>query len=189
MVKRCADCEEWLDETHFYVYKRNRGGLRNYCKTCSKKRSIRCANRSPDAIAGHAISYLLTNKKRAKHLPEGHLTRSELWALYKAQDGKCNITGIEFTTESEKRPSPDRIDSSKGYVPGNVHWVCARVNVMKMEKSIDNLHDWALAIVRGFNRDSPDVHTLLAEEVSEASWDGEDEGVQEDGSDSMSGES
>ena len=54
----------------------------------------------------------------------------ELLALWRKQDGKCAISGwgISFT---ERTASLDRIDSTKGYVIGNVHWVHVNVNVCK----------------------------------------------------------
>ena len=38
----------------------------------------------------------------------------------------------------KRTASLDRIDSEKGYVAGNVHWVHKTVNKMKMEFSVDD---------------------------------------------------
>jgi hypothetical protein len=52
--------------------------------------------------------------------------------------GRCELTGIRFNldrTDEAGRPffhSIDRIDSSKGYVRGNVRIVCAGINVAMM---------------------------------------------------------
>jgi len=70
-------------------------------------------------------------------------------AIYDAQDGKCALSGIEMTfTYDKNHPttnagakkrkwpyniSPDQIDAGKGYVRGNVQFVCAQVNMMKGE--------------------------------------------------------
>lgn len=67
------------------------------------------------------------------------VTIEELWELFKKQDDKCALTGLPIHFESfrnkaigvEQSASLDRIDSSKGYVPGNVQWVHKDVNVMK----------------------------------------------------------
>lgn len=54
--------------------------------------------------------------------------------------GKCMLTGIPFSSEklSGRRrpwlPSLDRIDSSKGYIDGNMRLVCSAVNIA--------LNDW-----------------------------------------------
>jgi len=71
------------------------------------------------------------------------------FAIYDAQDGKCALSGIEMTftydkahpttnagAKHKKWPyniSPDQIDAGKGYVRGNVQFVCAQVNMMKGE--------------------------------------------------------
>ena len=58
-----------------------------------------------------------------------------LWGLFLDQDRKCNISGIEIyfgqKNNSDKTASLDRIDSSKGYIEGNVQWVHKDVNMMK----------------------------------------------------------
>lgn len=60
--------------------------------------------------------------------------------LYHAQNGLCAMSGAEMTYEKRTRHSVwenwanmslDRIDSSVGYIPGNVHLVCVSINVMK----------------------------------------------------------
>jgi hypothetical protein len=68
---------------------------------------------------------------------------------------KCAATGIPFDFERPPdglsrhpwAPSIDRIDSSKGYVPGNVHFVCWAYNVAKHEFSVGVLLTLARAIV------------------------------------------
>ena len=62
----------------------------------------------------------------AKILRQGHCKLSGVKFVYKQGGGKKNIFS----------PSIDRIDSRKGYVPGNVMFVCWGVNVMKHEMSL-----------------------------------------------------
>ena len=60
-----------------------------------------------------------------------------MWNLYVIQEKKCKLSGlpIEFGISnrklSETTASLDRIDSSKGYVEGNVQWVHKNINIMK----------------------------------------------------------
>ena len=58
--------------------------------------------------------------------------------LYEQQKGKCKLTDIDFTFETNKEktrkflpfnPSLDKIDSSKGYTKENVRLVCTIVNL------------------------------------------------------------
>lgn len=62
-----------------------------------------------------------------------------LWELFQRQDGRCALTGcqlIPHRKESEEyTASLDRIDSTKGYIEGNVQWVHKDINYMKMDLS------------------------------------------------------
>lgn len=55
------------------------------------------------------------------------------WVMERLRWGKCELTGIPFRYDpgSPYRPSLDRIDSSKPYVPGNVRVVLVFVNWAK----------------------------------------------------------
>jgi hypothetical protein len=59
-----------------------------------------------------------------------------LWHLFLKQDRKCALTGLTLvmpksTYDKSKNVSLDRIDSTKGYVAGNVQWVHTDINRMK----------------------------------------------------------
>lgn len=67
------------------------------------------------------------------------LTREELESLFIEQDRKCKLSGIPITFANTRKKhnkglttaSLDRIDSSKGYIKGNVQWVHKDINLMK----------------------------------------------------------
>lgn len=52
------------------------------------------------------------------------------------QDGKCALSKLPISVKS-KTASIDRIDSSKGYVEGNIQWLHKDVNMMKRHYSIN----------------------------------------------------
>lgn len=57
---------------------------------------------------------------------------------------KCPILGIvlEYCARGINNPaaaSPDRIDNSKGYIPGNVQVISFRANELKSDASLDEL--------------------------------------------------
>jgi hypothetical protein len=69
------------------------------------------------------------------------------WELFKQQNNKCSLSDIllEFSTvskEHEQTASLDRIDSSQGYIRGNVQWVHKHINVMKQDMSDDTFIWW-----------------------------------------------
>lgn len=81
------------------------------------------------------------------------ITKEYISSLLISQNYKCALSGvkIKFPIRGEKRSaitaSLDRIDSSKGYIVGNVQWVHKRVNIMKMNMTDDIFIDWCEKIV------------------------------------------
>lgn len=65
------------------------------------------------------------------------ITIEYAWALFEKQGGVCALSGLPIwfrhttTVYSSQTASLDRIDSSKGYVEGNVQWVHKDINRMK----------------------------------------------------------
>jgi hypothetical protein len=87
-----------------------------------------------DHVVRSANGSKLGNKERKPK--ELTLTIQEAWQLFLSQNRKCALSGLELTFPSVyKDPSwtasLDRIDSSKGYIEGNVQWVHKDINMMK----------------------------------------------------------
>lgn len=69
------------------------------------------------------------------------LSKEYLWSLFCKQNKKCALSGIDLTMATTLKKhmkggttaSVDRIDSSKGYIEGNVQWVHKSINKMKMD--------------------------------------------------------
>jgi len=65
------------------------------------------------------------------------ITIEYIWDLFLSQNKKCKLTGLPLTfaqrdnQQSDTTASLDRIDSSKGYIEGNVQWVYKDINQMK----------------------------------------------------------
>lgn len=69
---------------------------------------------------------------------EFSITIEYLWELLLKQNKKCALSGMNLVfsetrknKDKSKTVSVDRIDSSKGYVEGNVQWVHKQINIMK----------------------------------------------------------
>lgn len=80
---------------------------------------------------------------------EFDITIEFAWDLYNKQQGLCAISGVPIkcgNVKQNKTASLDRIDSSKGYVPDNIHWVHKDINAMKMNKNIDDFIEWCIKI-------------------------------------------
>lgn len=92
--------------------------------------------------------YIYRVRKNA--INRGHIFSISIeysWDLFLKQNRKCALSGIElnFTSRSNMSSmtaSLDRIDSSKGYIEGNVQWVHKLINRMKMDLSDSELIDF-----------------------------------------------
>ena len=72
------------------------------------------------------------------------ITIEQAWQVFLSQDRRCALTGLPLTmlggnsAVAEATASLDRIDSSRGYVPGNVQWVHKHIN--RMKNDFDEAH-------------------------------------------------
>ena len=73
---------------------------------------------------------------------ECNLDLPYLKKLWEDQQGKCPITGVELQLKQSYnknyQASLDRIDSSKGYIKGNVRYTSVSVNWLK--SNLDDTH-------------------------------------------------
>jgi hypothetical protein len=85
-----------------------------------------------------SLDFFTTVKRNAKKRSiEFDISIEYLWDLYLKQKGKCALSGLSLlfgrvVKDRESRTvSVDRIDSTRGYVEGNVQWVHKKINIMK----------------------------------------------------------
>jgi hypothetical protein len=79
-------------------------------------------------------------KRRKKGRDDAYdIDQEYIEKLYDEQRGVCAISGLVMACKTHDRYnlSIDRIDSSKGYIKGNVHLVCSIINNMKNEYSME----------------------------------------------------
>ncbi len=138
-------------------FKRNQArGRKNYCsRSCVGKANIginipketrvwthleKYKDNCKDEFTGFRV-YLRRTKKRDKDFD---LDLPYLKELFESQDGTCPYSGVKLTLALSKKKndqhstaSLDRIDSSKGYIKGNVQFVSITINLMKNSMTHD----------------------------------------------------
>jgi hypothetical protein len=138
--KCLCDCGEYLE-----VFKNNL--IMGYTKSCGclRKRTRRTTWKGYEEISGRLIGRIKHGAK-IRNL-EYNISNEFLWNLFLKQDRKCVITGYDINfAESyaseviSQTASLDRIDSSKGYVEGNVQWVHKDVNRLKSDWTLEKFH-------------------------------------------------
>ena len=78
------------------------------------------------------------------------ITIEYAWKLFVKQHRKCSLSGVIISLDKHskegKTASLDRIDSTKGYIVGNVQWVHKRVNKLKGSMTEAELIYWCDSI-------------------------------------------
>lgn len=101
----------------------------------------------------------------ARSRTTGHyvgVTTEDLAELFNAQGGRCALSGIpliisEQRSREETTASLDRIDSSIGYIRGNIQWVHKDVNMMKQRFSQEHFINLCTAIA-DYCRGEDNIH-------------------------------
>lgn len=97
-------------------------------------------------ISGSIFGFIRINAKD-RNL-EFSITIEYIWNLFLKQNKKCAITNKTlYFDKKNKTASLDRIDSSKGYIEGNVQWVHKDINLMKHKLSMKELIDLCQLVV------------------------------------------
>ena len=127
---KCQYCGEENPDM-FYLH------LHSTCKKC-------LAQRNKNSFLTDMAKKLLSNSKKSYlHRPniDGYnLTKEYIQELLEKQGYKCYYTGVDLKMGDKlTNPTLDRIDSSKGYIKGNVV-VCTEIaNIMKNDLSISEV--------------------------------------------------
>ncbi len=124
-------------------------------KKCNDCRTLENKERANSSLEGFLTKILTSLKQRhkAKNYEGATVSLDYLSRLYDQQRGICAISNIPMhisTDHSDFSVSPDRIDTSKGYIEGNIRLVCARVNLMRGAMNDHDLVWWCRAVVNSF---------------------------------------
>lgn len=131
--KPCPECGEMQS----YLRKNYAEHSLKAGKCCKK-----CSNSNPENNAHKGFYKGVLRASFAHKYKSGAETRGIQWDLefeYLAdllieQDFKCALSGLPLEAINlNNNASLDRIDSSVGYVKGNVQWVLSEVNMMKQQ--------------------------------------------------------
>lgn len=139
----CTGCGERKPLSEFYRWKRGREGRRAECKVCSTLAVLSSKRKNPK----RAICSVMLNdaRKRSAKRGYGDLNITTNYLLSIASDN-CPVLEIPLRWEyghgkgvSDRSPSLDRIDNSKGYVVGNVAIISIRANTLKRDASLSEI--------------------------------------------------
>lgn len=123
-TKKCWGCKKLKALGAFHVMKQGLLGVNTYCKECRKPKS-----RNHWAGMSYKVKMFDRTKGRAKHKGREFTITIDDFEI----PDECPVfkRPFEYEANSPWVPSIDRIDSSVGYVPGNVQVISWRANTLK----------------------------------------------------------
>lgn len=125
MGRTCRRCLQYKEAGHFTPFKKGKNGLYPYCKQC------RITDSQKQWIAK-------TLEKRIYDRAKSRATRKGLAFSISPEEIEIPVICPVLKTPIDK-PSIDRIDSSKGYIPGNIRIISNRANMLKNNATIEEL--------------------------------------------------
>ena len=138
--KVCGECNQSLNLNKFSLIEKwnINSGTRDVCKKCSK--TIQQTEKLNRDWKVDAAKLLYKNiKSRCKRI--GREFSIELDDIIIPK--KCPVFGFDLKREDRETwmcaPSVDRIDSSKGYIKGNITVVSRRANILKRDATVEEL--------------------------------------------------
>lgn len=140
-----------------------RAGARKHCGCASYLTgSASRAWRGYGEIPAKLWSQIQTNARRRGI--NFSVTGEAAWAAYQRQQGRCALSGVLLSLKlSAITASLDRIESSKGYVDGNIQWLHKDVNMMKRAMTDSELVAWSKRIYEhSANRQGAGTEQVLA---------------------------
>lgn len=155
-LKTCRTCKIEKPISKFNKDKTKKYGVGGECKPCASNTTHEYYLKHKDTIKKQVSIYrksyvprhsrlidsrlrnLCTSARNRKN-KEFNITETDLFDLWGKQEGLCAYTKLPMTATSNQHStvSLDRIDSSKGYIVGNIQLVCASINRMKQEFTED----------------------------------------------------
>jgi hypothetical protein len=122
--------------------------------------------RSIDELSPFRICHRSARTRARLMNKECDIRLEDLKELWERQGGICPYTGWELQlplscrdysiiakVRNPKRASLDRIDSSKGYIRGNVQFVCHMANIAKCDYTHEQMLEFCRAITAQFAPD------------------------------------
>lgn len=156
-------CDEYVRKEHVYCrYKCECGNeivARKNNVTFGTTTSCGCTRKRGNSKLWKGVGeisktfwYRMVQGAKKRHL-ELSITMADAWSIFLKQNRKCAITGeLLYFAEAGNNEvggtaSLDRIDSTKGYITGNVQWVHKEVNVMKWDLPMPTFLKWCKKVV------------------------------------------
>lgn len=155
-TRTCTKCGKPKEKKQFY-YHRQRKHYTATCKQCNAKKQVEYAKAKQTDLNFITMSRAAEIRYRCKKNHHNREVASNLRDIlrqqWKNQNGLCYYSGLPMVLSNEYHTNPDvmtvdRVDSSNGYVEGNVVLCCSIVNRMKQNLSLESLKELCAKILQ-----------------------------------------
>lgn len=150
-IKACKDCLKELD-IEMFDHQTNKKGdfVRSVCRKCQQLSRNVNTSKTPESFIKNLYTQLKSTRRNSEY--KWDITVEYLYQLYKKQDGKCAISGVNMTWhkgsgKTHYNISIDRKNPDLDYVPTNVQLVCVITNIMKHTLNDVDFYWWCKTIV------------------------------------------
>lgn len=167
----CSDCKKKLHIDEFANDSERKYGKHSICKKCKNKRRYKNRN----TFNGYLSKLLSHAKQHSKNMgkkgrtcaAEFNITLEYLKELYKSQKGRCYYSNMKMSlkTCSNWQLSLERLDNNKGYVIGNVVFICLELNT-SVQWSKDKINDIKKLINQPFEHLDKEIFTSKPSRIS-----------------------
>ena len=143
-----CDCgnTRWMTASEFY--NKNKA---IQCKNCAAIERGKASKIKNGVVGDLDANKYGKIKRTAEHRNiEFNVSQEYLWELYENQNKLCAITNDPILDIN--KASLDRIDSSIGYIEGNVQWVTKQANLSKHVMSMEELYEFCTKVLNHANQ-------------------------------------
>jgi hypothetical protein len=140
----------------FLQYPQNHLNRRQGCRECFRAEHQGKSSKAWAGIGDLSKDHWSSIKRHAsdRNIPFD-ISMDYAWNLFLEQGKRCALTGCVLEMHKPGRDqknaswtaSLDRIDSSNGYIKGNVQWVHNDINLMKRHHSVKRFYELCFAVV------------------------------------------
>jgi len=147
-TKQCSHCHKRLVANRFSSNARCKSGLASWCKKCASSYADKKRRMNPDPKYRLWLStYCSAKRRRLEHT----ICPSDI-----PTPVFCPLIGIRLDYRRTKgqgkvkhnAATVDRIDNTRGYIPGNIQVLSSRANRVKSDFTLPQLKRLAEAILR-----------------------------------------
>ena len=146
-LSKCRDCHQILPRTNEFFYESGKS-FHTICRKCQYIKEVEKYNKRYKSIEKYANAFI-KHKLGNPHGKICAIVPEDIINQFNKQNGLCFYTKEKLMLEPNKTHtiSVDRIDSSFGYIKGNIVLCCKAVNMMKQEFSIKDFVAWCQRVV------------------------------------------